>query len=124
MMNTDTLLFFGGHEAVLPLYEKLIRLIETEIADVKIKVSKTQIGFYNKRLFGCVSFLRVRKAQGPYITVTLGLGYRLENARIDAVSEPYPKRFTHHIMIENEAQIDAELLGFIKEAAAFSASKR
>jgi len=124
MMDADVLLFFSGHEASLPLYEKLYGLIAEIEPDVRLKVSQTQIGFYNKRLFACVSFLRVRKPKDAFITLTFGFAHALESARIDAVSEPYPNRFTHHIMIENEAQIDAELLGFIKEAAAFSASKR
>lgn len=124
MMDANVSLFFSGHEAALPLYEKLYGLIAEIEPDVRLKVSKTQIGFYNKRLFACVSFLRVRKAKNAFITLTFGLAHALECARIDAVSEPYPNRFTHHIMIENAAQIDDELMGFIREAAAFSAAKR
>ena len=56
--------------------------------------------------------------------VTFGLGYRLKSPRIDAAVEPYPGRFTHHVMVSGTGEIDDELMEWVKEAAAFSASKR
>ena len=109
------------------MYEALEERILTEIRDVKIKVLKTQITFSNKRNFAFVSFLPVRKAgERPdiYITVTFGLGYRKESPRIDAATEPYPNRWTHHMLISQVDEVDDELLGWIKEAGAFSAGKR
>ena len=58
------------------------------------------------------------------MTVTFGLGYRKESPRIDVATEPYPGRWTHHVMVGSAEEIDEELLGWIQEAAAFSASKR
>ena len=60
-MDAGTLLFFEGHMDSLPLYEKLEERILSEIDNVRIKVQKSQISFYNKHLFACVSFMRVRK---------------------------------------------------------------
>jgi len=74
-----------------------------------------------------VSFLPVRKAKerpGAYIVVTFGLGYRVESSRIDGAVEPYPGRYTHHVLISGAEEIDGELMGWVKEAAAFSAGKR
>ena len=126
-MNQDILLFFDKHPEALPLYEALEERILAEIRDVKIKVQKTQITFSNKRNFAFVSFLPVRKAgERPdiYITVTFGLGYRKESPRIDAATEPYPNRWTHHMLISRTEEIDDELMGWIEEAAVFSAGKR
>ena len=53
-----------------------------------------------------------------------GLRYKKESPRIDAASEPYPNRGTHHMLITSVEEIDDELMGWIKEAAAFSADKR
>ena len=58
------------------------------------------------------------------MTVTFGLDYRKESPRIDVVTEPYPGRWTHHVMVGNAEEIDEELIGWIREAADFAASKR
>ena len=126
-MNTDILFFFNDHVDALPLYERLEGLILEQIPDVKIKVSKTQISFSNKRSFTFVSFNPCRRAKerpNVWMTVTFGLSYQKDSPRIDAATEPYPNRWTHHVMVGSEEEIDIELMGWIREAAEFSASKR
>lgn len=126
-MNEDILFFFGEHLNALPMYERLEELVFGQIPDVKIKVAKTQITFANKRGFAFVSFNPCRKAKErpeTWITVTFGLGYRKESPRIDVATEPYPGRWTHHVMVGNAEEIDEELIGWIREAADFAASKR
>ena len=125
-MNPDILFFFNDHMDALPLYKRLEALILEQIPNVEIKVSKTQIGFSNRRGFAFVSFNHCRKvADRPpvWMTVTFGLGYRKNAPRIDVATEPYPNRWTHHVMVGSEAEIDDELMGWIKEAAAFAQSK-
>ena len=126
-MNNDILFFFSEHMDALPMYEKLEEQILAQIPDVKIKVAKTQITFANKRGFAFVSFSPCRKAaQRPkvWMTVTFGLGYGQESPRIDVATEPYPGRWTHHVMVGSPEEIDEELMDWIKEAACFSAAKR
>ena len=126
-MDNDILSFFGEHMDALPNYERLENAILTRIPDVKIKVAKTQITFANKRGFAFVSFNPCRKAKdrpAVWMTVTFGLGYHKESPRIDAATQPYPGRWTHHVTVGSVEEIDEELLGWIQEAAAFSASKR
>ena len=127
MMSSDELFFFNEKAAALPLYEAFAQRIFAEIDNVTVKVQKTQISFSNRHNFAFVSFLPARKAKDrpkTYITVTFGLRYKKESPRIDAASEPYPNRWTHHMLISSEEEIDDELMGWIKEAAEFSASKR
>lgn len=126
-MGPDVLFFFGKDPAALPLYEAFQRTVLALVPDVGIRVQKTQITFTNPRVFAAVSFLPARKkAQRPehYITVTLGLGRRLDSPRVDAASEPYPNRWTHHFLIASPEEIDGELAEWIREAAAFAAAKR
>ena len=126
-MNTDILFFFGEKPAALPQYEALEARILAEVDNVTVKVQKTQIAFANKHNFAFASFLPARKAKErpeTYLTVTIGLGRRLDSPRVDASVEPYPNRWTHHLLISDPAEIDDELMGWIREAAAFSASKR
>lgn len=127
-MDFDALHFFElqKHPDAVPLYEALEARIRTEVPDVRIKVQKSQITFYNKHLFACVSYVRVRKkAQLPpcYIVVTVGLARKVESPRIAVATEPYPGRWTHHIVVAGPEEIDDELMGWVKEAAAFAAAK-
>ena len=126
-MDSAVLFFFEKDPAVLALYEAFERAVRELVPDVGIKVQKTQITYTNPKVFAAVSLRPARrKAERPehYITVTLGLNRRLDSPRVDAASEPYPARWTHHLMISSAGEIDGELLGWVAEAAAFSASKR
>lgn len=126
-MSDDILLFFNVHTEILPAYEKLEQRIREELGDVHIKVSKTQIGFSNKYGFAYVSFNPCRRGKDRpknWMTVSFGLGYPLRSARVDAAVEPYPGRWTHHVMVGSAEEIDDELLGWICEAAVFAATKR
>lgn len=125
-MNEQILQFFDSHSDALPLYEKFEKSIADLVPDVKIKVQKTQISFYNRHLFACVSFARVRKKKDCpdcYIVITFGLSHKAESPRIDISTEPYPNRWTHHMLISDPGEIDDELMGWIEEAALFSNRK-
>ena len=126
-MDAEILYFFNKHMDALPLYQRLEALILEQIPDVRIKVSKTQIGFFNKRGFAFVSFNPCRRAKErpeTWMTVTFGLAFRVDDPRIDVATEPYPNRWTHHVTVSRAEDVDGQLLGWIREAAAFSASKR
>lgn len=125
-MDEQVLLFFDKVPDALPLYAELERRILAGYPDTRIKVQKTQISFYNRHLFACVSFAKVRKkADRPdsYIVVTFGLEHRVDSPRIDIATEPYPNRWTHHVLISDLSEIDDELMGWIREAAEFSDRK-
>lgn len=126
-MNQDTLLFFEKHPDALPIYKAFEQRVFSEIEDVHMKVQKTQISFSNRRLFACASFLGVRRAKDrpePFLVITFGLDHRVDSPRIDAVSEPYPNRWTHHVLISSPEEVDGELAAWVLEAARFSAGKR
>ena len=126
-MTPDEMLFFDGHSAALPLYEKLKSSILAEVPEARIEVRKTQVSFFTKHMFAAVSFTPVRKAKErpvPFLTLTFGLRYRVASPRIDAAVEPYQGRWTHHVMIGSIGEVDEELLRWIREAAAFSSGKR
>ena len=126
-MNSDILFFFAEHMDALPIYERLETEILARIPDVNIKVAKTQITFAGRRGFAFVSFNPCRKAKerpAVWMTVSFGLGYRRESPRIDVATQAYPGRWTHHVMVGTPGEIDEELLGWIQEAAEFSAAKR
>lgn len=123
---SDLLFFFDGKPLELSLYEALFRRMDANFPDASVKVQKSQISFYNKHLFAAAS-LPVRRKKGwpeHCILVTIGLSYRLSSPRVAVAVEPYPNRWTHHILVFQEEQIDGELLGWLREAYDFSQSKR
>ena len=91
----DTLLFFDAHRAALPLFAALEETIFERFPETKKRVQKTQITYYHRHVFACVSFARVkRKAELPetWLTLTLGLPYPLKSERVAVKTEVYPGR--------------------------------
>ena len=126
-MTLDELMFFGSHPAALPLYEALKERILAEIPDARIETKKTQISFFTRHMFAAVSFTPVRKARerpDPFLTVTFGLRHQAISPRIDAAAEPYPNRWTHHVMIGSAKEVDEELMGWIREAAIAASGRK
>lgn len=124
--TADTLRFFDRQLAALPLYEAFEAAIYRLFPDTRKTVHKTQISFASRYIYACVSFQRVkRKAEmpDPFLTVTLGLPFPLESDRVAVKSEPYPGRWTTHIVIGRIDEIDDELTAWLKDAYAFSKRK-
>ena len=119
-MTGEILLFFEGRAESLPIYQVLEEKLTAAYPGISIKAQKTQISFYDGCGFGCVSFPR----KGKGIMVTFGLPFRLQSDRLFAVSEPYPGRWTHHMMAERLEDIDAELLSWMDIAHEFAVNKR
>ena len=125
-LDMDTLLFFGGHQSALPLYQAFESILYASFPNVNKRVQKTQITFYNRHVFACVSFARVkRKAELPegFMVITLGLPGPLESARAAVKTEAYPGRWTTHIPVSSPEELDEELLSWIRVAYAFANAK-
>ena len=125
-LDADTLMFFDQHMDVLPLYQAFEEILFDSFSVVNKRVQKTQITFSNRHIFACVSFARVkRKVELPmrYIVITLGLPAPLDSERIAVKTEPYPGRWTHHIVVSTPEELDEELLSWIKTAYTFADAK-
>ena len=125
-VSVDELLFFDSKQQALPLYISFREAVSERVPDVRIEVKKTQISFFKRYMLAAVSFTPVRRAKNrpnPFLTVTFGLPYKKESSRIDIATEPYPHRWTHHVMIGTEEEIDEELISWIREAAEFADRK-
>ena len=89
-------------------------------------MQKSQISYYNRRLYACVSFLKVKKkAELPedYFVLTLVLSAPLESDRVAAKTEPYPGRWTTHFVISSPSALDEELFDWIEQAYQFAQEK-
>ena len=110
----------------MELYRAFSEQMERVFDQARVKVQKSQISFYGRHLFGAASLPVRRKKSWPEhcIVVTIGLSHQLESPRVAVAVEPYPGRWTHHVLISDEEQIDSELLGWLREAYEFAESKR
>ena len=125
MMTADELLFWDRQPQLLPLYELLRERLMSAYPEMKIKVSKSQISFYNRHMFAMASPPVRRRKTWPkeFMMVSFGLSYQVDSPRIAMSTEAYPNRWTHHVLVEGAEAIDGALLGWIDEAYRFSESK-
>ncbi len=124
-MEQDVLLFFNRMPGALPLYEAVEGAVKAIAADAGIKVHKTQITFFDKYGFAFVS-LPLRRVKGMpevCLIVTFGLNHRVQHPRIFQSVEPYPNRWTHHVIIERPGEVDGQLTTWLREAHGFARSK-
>ena len=123
---SDVLFFFDGKPLELALYEALFRHLEMEFSEVSVRVQESQISFYGRHLFSAASLPVRRKKSWPEhcIVLTIGLSHQLDSPRVAVATEPYPGRWTHHILLSDEAQIDGELMDWLRDAWTFAESKR
>lgn len=125
-LDRATEAFFVKHQSAYPLYRLFYDELLTRFPETETRVQKTQISFYNRHLFACASFMRVRrKAELPegYFVLTLGLNRPLESDRVAVKTEPYPGRWTTHLVIGDPAELDEELFGWVAEAYDFALNK-
>ncbi len=125
-MDMDTLMFFDGHQKALPLYAAFEEKLYSLFPETGKRVGKTQISFSNRHVFACVSLARVKKKAelpDPYIVITLGLPYPLESERVAVKTEPYPGRWTTHIVLGSPEEMDDEFLAWLDQAYGFAENK-
>ena len=125
MLTGDELLFFNAHPGLLPLYEALRGKILAAQPDASVRISKTQISFRSRYIFAMVSLPVHRRKGWPeeYLLFSFALGRRLDSPRVAQAVEPYPNRWTHHMLVQTPEEIDDELIGWIQEAYWFANTK-
>ena len=124
--ESDVLFFFDGKPLELGLYEALFVRMEAAFPEASVKVQKSQISFYQRHLFAAASLPIQRKKTWPEhcLVVTVGLNRRLDSPRVAVAVEPYPGRWTHHILLTTAEEIDGALMDWLEEARNFAVSKR
>ena len=90
LANVNELLFFDSKQDALPLYEAFREAVLEKVPDARIEVKKTQISFFDRRMFAAVSSAPVRKAKDrpkPVLTISFGLAYRKKSDKIDVAAQ-------------------------------------
>lgn len=117
-VEMDALFFFDGRPQELFLYERFRDGALSRFPDTEIRVQKTQIGFYDGRLYACVSLTPVRRKSGRperFITITFGLDHPLDDPRALPV-KVRENRWTHHVIVGDASEIDEQLMEWIQQS--------
>ena len=124
-MSFDEIAFFNRMPQMLPLYAALREKLERAYPDMDVRVAKTQISFRNRHVLAMASlpWRRVKGWPEAYLLVSFGLPCRKESPRIAQAVEAYPNRWTHHVLVVAEDEIDDTLMSWLDEAFWFSAAK-
>lgn len=124
--DAELVRFFSPMPEILPLYRVFEDAVISRCGAVDIRVQKTQVTFSDKHVFACASLPLRRRRGWPErcLMVTFGLEHRVDAPRIAVATEPYPDRWTHHVLVERPEQIDDELMAWIEEAHRFALEKR
>ena len=101
--EADIRAYFGDHTQEFALYQAMFDRMSAVVPKASVKVQKSQISFYRRRLFAALSLPVRRKKEWPphCLLVTFGLAHRVDNPRIAVSTEPYPNRWTHHVVLSS-----------------------
>ena len=119
--ESDLLFYFDGKPREFFLYQRLFESMEQAFPDASVKVQKSQISVYCPKLFAAASIPVRRKKDWPRecLLVTFGLERQVISPRIAVAVEPYPNRWTHHVVVSQPEEIDGELLNWLSQAYQF-----
>ncbi len=108
--------FFTGHALAEQLFLAIRREVEA-IGEASLRVTKSQIAFRRRRNFAWVWMpgLYLRGPVAPLV-LTLALPWRDGSPRWKAIVEPVPGRFTHHLELNDPADIDEEVRDWLRRA--------
>lgn len=101
---------YKGKESLVPIYEALIKYVNTLGKDVTITPKKTSVSIIRKRQFILIK---------PATKTRIDLGFKLKDKpttdRLEN-SGPFGTMCTHRVKLTDKKEVDAELKKWIKEA--------
>jgi hypothetical protein len=123
-MELAVLEFLRGDPGYLALFEAVEGAV-AQLGESRLAVSKTQISWGNPKKF---AFFSLPHRRGPAFPAgsaicTFGLGERVEHPRIAAAVEPYPGRWTHHVVVSRPEEVDGQLREWLAQAYVFAREK-
>lgn len=108
--------FFKGRESSRELYGSVVRAA-SGVGEMSTRVSRSQIAFRRKKGFAWVWIpSQYLKGDRPPLVLSLALPRHDRSSRWKEVVEPRPGRFMHHLELRNDAEVDGEVVGWLREA--------
>jgi hypothetical protein len=110
--------FFIGYATSRPLFDALHRLAVT-LGDTEVRVTRSQIAFRRERDFAW-AWLPDRYLGGGHAPLVLSVALRRRDPspRWKEIVEPSSGWFMHHLEVNTEADLDAEVRAWLEEARA------
>ena len=108
--------FFAGHPASRQIFDALCIAIDS-IGPADLRVTKSQAVFRRTRAFAWawIPGLYLHGKTAPLV-LSISLRRRAESPRWKEIVEPAPGRFMHHLELNSPAEIDGDVLRWLKEA--------
>ncbi|CZR02726.1 DUF5655 domain-containing protein [Trichococcus ilyis] len=121
MTNKEKEAFFAGKPEARELFMAVERKIRA-IGPAIITVGKTQISFATRTQFAWVWMPQPTDKKRPLhsLVLSFGCGRQIVHDQIVEAIEPYPGRWTHHVIIAEEADLTDTLDAWLREAYRFS----
>ncbi|MBK8021646.1 MAG: hypothetical protein IPK19_09490 [Chloroflexi bacterium] len=110
-------MLFSGRRDCLDLYYPVERFIRS-LGSVTVEVMKTQVSFGARTKFAWVWLPPPASKKRPAhsIVLTFGLDGQVVDPRVVEAVEPRPGRWTHHVIIEQEADLDDTVKSWLRQA--------
>lgn len=116
-MEDEIKKFFTEYPETHKLFTLICSYIDS-LGEINVEVMKTQISFGTKKKFAWIWLPQtwVKGAPANGVVLTVGLRRRIEHPKVKEIKEPYPGRFTHHIVLLNKSDFNDDIKGILKEA--------
>ncbi|MDL2300404.1 DUF5655 domain-containing protein [Clostridiaceae bacterium OttesenSCG-928-D20] len=116
-MKNKSFDFFRGNSEHLSIYNELISRLNS-FPKLIIKTRKSydkMVVFCKRKNFAYISLLN---EHGLFIDngfkIIFSAPQRICDARIVVITEPHPRRFSHHVIVQTVDDIDDQLIGWLK----------
>ena len=107
--------FFADHPTGQAVATAVARAVDT-LGQAEVRVSRSQVAF--RRRTGFAYLWR----PGQYLSsdvpavLSIALPRRIDSARFKEIANPAPGVWMHHLELHDEAELDAEVAGWLREA--------
>lgn len=110
--------FFHDRTLELDLYRVFAAAVRERLPQAVTRFRRSQITFAGRRGFAAVWIppFKVRGRPEHYIVVSFAADRRIDHPRIVSVAEPYPHRWTHHVLVCGPGDVDDRLLDWVEQA--------
>ena len=108
--------FFAGREQARALFE-MVRVELEALGPTEVRVSKSQVGFYRKHPFAATWKPRqYLSGKHPPLVLSIYLKRRDSSPRWKEIVEPTKGRFTHHVELWSNRDVDNFVTSRLEEA--------
>jgi hypothetical protein len=110
--------FFAGHPMARSVFDR-VEAVVAGAGGCTVRVSTSQVAFRRRRGFAYL-WLPGRYLTRPsaQVVLTVALGRRDSSPRWKEVVHPARAHWMHHLEVHDPAEIDEEVAGWLREAAA------